>query len=124
MRAATNAGQRGIKLAQTLDYDHVSLSVASAVQVMLQREVAKLGRVLTYRVIVSNFEAALRAARANLALSVEPREVAEPFAKAHGLRVTPLTDTWAKRRFAICFRGEAGLSAAARLLLGHLRGMA
>lgn len=113
-----------LSLAQTLDYDHVSLSVASAVQVMLQREAAKLGRVLTYRVIVSNFEAALRVVRANLALSVVPREVAEPFANAHGLRVIPLTDTWAKRRFTICFREESGLSAAARLLLGHLRGMA
>ena len=90
-------------------------------QVMLQRVSATLGKALTYRVIVSNFEAALRVVRANLAISVVPREVADPFAKAHGLRVIPLGDPWAKRRFAICFRDEASLSAAARLLLGHLQ---
>jgi hypothetical protein len=34
--------------------------------------------------------------------------------------VIPLTDAWAKRNFAICYRSEVNLSAAARLLLKHL----
>jgi hypothetical protein len=42
------------------------------------------------------------------------------YAHTHGLRVLPLTDGWAQRRFAICFRDEASLSAAARLLVAHL----
>jgi DNA-binding transcriptional LysR family regulator len=78
--------------------------------------------VVVHRVIVSNFEAALRVVRANLAISVVPREVAEPYARTYGLRVLPLTDDWAQRRFAICFRDEASLSAAARLLVAHLVG--
>jgi DNA-binding transcriptional LysR family regulator len=118
------AERQTLCFADTLDYAFVSLPVASAVQVMLQREAAKLGRVLTTRVIVSNFEAALRVVRANLALSVVPEEVATPFAIAYGLRVMPLTDVWAQRRFAICCRDEAGLSKAAGLLLGHLRAVA
>lgn len=32
----------------------------------------------------------------------------------------PLTDAWARRRFAICFRGEAALSPSAQLLVAHL----
>jgi DNA-binding transcriptional LysR family regulator len=107
-------------LAQTLDHEHVSLPVSSAVQVMLQRAAALQGKRIRHRVIVSNFEAALRVVRANLAISVVPREVAEPYAATYGLRVLPLMEPWAQRRFAICFRDEAGLSAAAQLLVRHL----
>lgn len=107
-------------LAQTLDYEHVSLPVTSAVQMMLQRAAALLGRAIIHRVIVSNFEAALRVVRANLAISVVPREVAESYALTYGLRVLPLVEPWASRRFAICFRDEASLSMPAQLLVNHL----
>jgi DNA-binding transcriptional LysR family regulator len=109
-----------VRLVQTLDYEHVSLPVNSAVQVMLQRAAAQLGKTIVHRVIVSNFEAALRVVRANLAISVVPREVAGPYAAAYGLRTLPLAESWATRRFAICYREEAGLSAAAQLLVAHL----
>lgn len=114
------AAYETVRLEQTLDYEHVSLPVTSAVQVMLQRAAALQGKAIVHRVIVSNFEAALRVVRANLAISVVPREVAEPYAATCGLRVLPLTEPWAQRRFAICFRDETGLSAAAKLLVGHL----
>jgi DNA-binding transcriptional LysR family regulator len=116
------AGQETLTFEQTLAHEHVSLPAHSAVQVLLQRAAALKGRVVVHRVIVSNFEAALRVVRANLAISVVPREVAEPYARTYGLRVLPLTDDWAQRRFAICFRDEASLSAAARLLVAHLVG--
>ncbi|MFC5523089.1 LysR family transcriptional regulator [Polaromonas jejuensis] len=109
-----------LRFEQTLDYEHVSLPVHSAVQVMLQRAAALLGKAIVHRVIVSNFEAALRVVRANLAISVVPHEVAEAYARTYGLRVLPLDEPWASRRFAICFRDEAGLSAAAQLLVNHL----
>lgn len=115
------AGARSVRFEQTLDYEHVSLPVNSAVQVMLQRSAAVLGRALVHRVIVSNFEAALRVVHANLAISVVPQEVAQPYAASRELCVIPLDESWALRHFAICFRDEAGLSAAARLLLVHLQ---
>jgi len=105
---------------QTLDYEHVSLPVQSAVQMLLQRAAALKGKAIMHRVIVSNFEAVLRVVRANLAISVVPREVAEPYARTYGLRVVPLLDAWASRRFAICFRDASSLSAAAQLLVSHL----
>ena len=114
------AANETVRLEQTLDYEHVSLPVNSAVQVLLQRAAALQGKAIVHRVIVSNFEAALRVVRANLAISVVPREVAEPYAATYGLRVLPLVEPWARRRFAICFRDEAGLSAAAQLLVKHL----
>ena len=114
------AGRETLTFEETLAHEHVSLPAHSAVQVMLQRAAALKGKAVVHRVIVSNFEAALRVVRANLAISVVPREVAEPYARTYGLRVMPLSDGWARRRFAICFRDEAGLSAAARVLVRHL----
>ncbi len=109
-----------LQFAQTLDYDHVSLPVTSAVQVMLQRAAAVEGRTLHYRVIVSNFDAALRVVRANLAISVVPSQVAQPYAQVYGLRVIPLAEPWAQRQFAVFCKDAAGLSAPARLLMAHL----
>jgi len=118
------AGRRSVRFEQTLDHEHVSLPVTSAVQVMLKRAAAALGKTLVNRVIVSNFEAALRVVKANLAISVVPQEVAQPYAAAHNLRVIALDEPWAQREFAICFRDEASLSPAARLLMAHLQAQA
>lgn len=88
---------------------------------MLGRAAAAAGRRVQHRVVVTNFEAALRVVRANLAISVVPREAAEAYLEVYGLRCIPLDEPWAQRRFAICFRGVDSLSAAARLLIEHLR---
>jgi DNA-binding transcriptional LysR family regulator len=114
------AKHKTLRFEQTLDYEHVSLPVNSAVQVMLQRAAGRLGRNLIHRVIVSNFEAALRVVRAGLAISLVPREVAELQAKTYGLHVIPLDEPWAKRRFIVCYRDAQQLSPAAQLLVGHL----
>jgi DNA-binding transcriptional LysR family regulator len=114
------AARKSLRFEQTLDYEHVSMPVNSAVQVMLQRAAARIGRSVNYRVIVTNFEAALRVVRAGLAISLVPREVAQPHATAWGLKLIPLADAWAQRRFIICFRDMPALSPAAQLLVDHL----
>lgn len=114
------AGRKTLRFEQTLDYEHVSLPVNSAVQVLLHRAAAQLGRTLSHRVIVTSFEAALRVVRAGLAISLVPREVAEIHARAYGLNVVPLAEPWAQRRFIICFRDAQALSPAAQLLASHL----
>ncbi len=114
------ATRKSLRFEQTLDYEHVSLPVNSAVQVMLQREAARLGRMLIHRVIVTNFEAALRVVRAGLAISLVPREVAEVYTAAYGLKIIPLAEPWARRRFIICFKDAKSLSPSAQLLVDHL----
>jgi DNA-binding transcriptional LysR family regulator len=104
----------------TLEFDHVGLPASTAVHTMLARAAAIIGRPLGYRAVVSTFEASLRCVRANLGIAVVPLEVADPVASAHGLKILPLTDSWANRRFAICFHDETRLSPAARLLVAHL----
>ncbi|MBG9387598.1 LysR family transcriptional regulator [Caenimonas aquaedulcis] len=112
--------RKTLRFEETLDWEHVSLPVNSAVQVMLQREAARLCRSLIHRVIVTNFEAALRVVRAGLAVSLVPREVAEVYAASYGLRIVPLAEPWAQRRFIICFRDAKALSPSAQLLVDHL----
>jgi DNA-binding transcriptional LysR family regulator len=115
------AARSTLKFVDTLDYEQVSMPVSSAVHVMLARAAAAGGRRILQRVVVTNFEAALRVVRANLAISVVPREVAEPYLDVYGLRCIALDEPWARRRFAICFRGDDSLSPAARLFIAHLR---
>jgi DNA-binding transcriptional LysR family regulator len=115
------AQKQSLKFADTLDYEQVSLPVSSAVHVMLARAAAAVGKRVLHRVVVTNFEAALRVVRANLAICVVPREVAEAYLEVYGLRCIPLNEPWARRRFAICYRDGESLSAAARLLIEHLR---
>lgn len=116
------AKRKGVRFVDTLDYEHVSLPLASAVHVMLQRAAAAQGRNLVHRVVVANFEAAMRVVRARLAISVVPREVAEIHAQAYGVRILTLNESWALRRFIICHRSNA--SPAAQLLVDHLASQA
>ncbi|MBO0941991.1 LysR family transcriptional regulator [Acidovorax temperans] len=109
-----------VRFADVLGYEFVSMPALSAVQVLLARAAAVEGKTLAHRVLVSNFDAALRVVRANLAISVVPREVAVPFAQTAPVRIVPLSDAWAQRRFAICYRDEQALSPAAQLLVKHL----
>ena len=115
------AKKKSLKFADTLDYEQVSLPVSSAVHVMLARAAAAVGKRVLHRVVVTNFEAALRVVRANLAICVVPREVAEGYLEIYGLLCIPLDEPWARRRFAICYRDGESLSAAARLLMEHLQ---
>ena len=115
------ARRRRCSFEETLAFDHGGLPASTAVHTMLARAAAIIGRPLSYRAVVSTFDAALRCVRAGLGIAVVPREVVDPMAQSFGLRVVPLSDAWAERRFAICFRSEANLSPAAKLLVAHLR---
>jgi DNA-binding transcriptional LysR family regulator len=114
------ASRKKVRFEDTLEWEHVSLPVNSAVQVMIHRAAAQIGKPIRQRIVVTNFEAALRVVRAGLAISLVPREVAEIYAQAYGLKIIPLAEPWAERRFIICFREADSLSTAAHLLVEHL----
>jgi DNA-binding transcriptional LysR family regulator len=86
---------------------------------MLNRAAARAGGRLSYRVIVSTFDAALRVVSANLGASVIPRQVAAE-AQRKEVVIVPLTDRWAQRRFAVWFRSVDELQSAAARLLAFL----
>jgi DNA-binding transcriptional LysR family regulator len=114
------ANRRGVSFADSLDWEHVGLPVNSAVLITMARTAAEHGRHLNFRMIVTNFGAAMRVVRARLAISVVPAEAAAPFVDAYGLRIIPLTDAWAQRRFTLCYRDERALAPAARDLVEYL----
>ena len=114
------ARSRSLRFEQTLDYEHVGLQPSAAVTTMLQRAAARAGRVLTFRVVVSNFDAAFRVVAAGLAISVVPQQVAASYAKMLDVQLVPLIDAWASRRFAVCFRRFDELPPPAQRLVEHL----
>lgn len=110
--------------AQTLDYRHIGMPAQTAVQTMLNRHAAILGRRIDYRAVVSTFDAALRCVRADLGLAILPTEIAAPVAQALGIHAVPLRDDWARRQFAICSRDFDALSPAGNLLVAFLQARA
>ncbi|WP_119157165.1 LysR family transcriptional regulator [Caldimonas tepidiphila] len=113
-------GQRELRFEQTLDHEHVGLPPSAAVHQQLQRAAASLGRTITYRVIVSNFDSAFRVVAANLGVSVIPIQVSATYEQMLGIRSIPLTDPWAERNFAICFRDCQALQPAAQRMVDYL----
>jgi DNA-binding transcriptional LysR family regulator len=118
------ARRRRVAFEQTLDFEHVGLPPSTAVHAMLSRAAARAGGVLRYRAVVSNFDAALRVVAAGLGVSVIPLQVGQSHARHGALRVLPLSNPWAARRFALCHAAPGQLSAAAARLLDHLAAQA
>jgi DNA-binding transcriptional LysR family regulator len=118
------AKRRSVRFEDTLDYEHVGLPPATAVHTMLQRAAARAGKTMSYRVIVSSFDAAFRVVAAGLGISVVPLEVAGTYRQALGIEAIPLADAFAARRFAVCFRDFDALQPAARRLVEHLEARA
>lgn len=114
------ADKKSIDFAQTLAYDHVGLPPHSSVHTMLRRAAANLGKTISYRAIVSNFDATFRVAAAGLGISVVPVEVAQPYRRTLGLRVIPLSDPWAYRRFVVCCKDFDALQPPAQRLMKYL----
>jgi DNA-binding transcriptional LysR family regulator len=115
------ARRKRLHFEETLAHPSIGVAPGGMMSTLLHREAAQLGHALTYRIQINNFDSACRIVAAGLGLAVLPKEVTQPFAQAAGLVMVPLADAWAKRRFVICSRDEALLSATARLLLAHLR---
>jgi len=114
------ARRKTLKFEQTLEHPQVGLPPGSAMQKVLWRAAAATGKVLVPRVVVSTFDSALRVAQARLAIAVVPQEAAQPYVSVYGLKLVPLSDEWAERRIAICYRDDRSLSRAAKRLVEHL----
>ncbi|HYD55899.1 MAG TPA: LysR substrate-binding domain-containing protein [Burkholderiales bacterium] len=113
--------QKRIAFVDTLGFDHIEIRSGSIVQSTLRRAAAKARRAVRYRMQVSTFEAACRSVAAGLGIAMVPREaIGEALERALDLRLVPLADPWAERRFVICMRSREALSEAAGLLAAHL----
>jgi DNA-binding transcriptional LysR family regulator len=114
------AGREQLRFDETLDHPSVGVVQGGLMDLLMRREAAKRGRELSHRMTVSSMDAACRIVAAGLGVAVLPRESAIVQAQVSGLRLVPLAEPWALRRFVIVSRSESGLSASARLLAEHL----
>jgi DNA-binding transcriptional LysR family regulator len=118
------AGEASLRFDQTLAHEHVGLLPSTAVHTMLRRAAARAGKTVSYRVIVSSFDAAFRVVAAGLGISVVPLEVAETYRPVLGIKIVPLTDAWAQRRFVVCFKNFDALQPAAQRMVDYLESRA
>jgi len=51
---------------------------------------------------------------------VAPEEVGQSYAKLLNVRIVPLANAWARRRFVICFRAYDTLQPAAQHIVDYL----
>jgi DNA-binding transcriptional LysR family regulator len=115
------ATRRMLTFEETLDHEHVDIVGRSIMKTTQQSHAAATGKLVRYRIQVSSVPAACRIVAANLALAIVPREEAVAIQHVRELKVIPLRNAWAKRRFVIAVRSEAALSVPARLLVQSLR---
>lgn len=115
------AGRTSVSFEDTLDFEQIDIVAGSIMQAVQQRYAAAAGKTIRYRIQVSTVDAACRIVAANLAIAIVPREVAGALQQVLGLRIIPLGNAWARRKFVICVRDDAALSVPARLLLDSLR---
>jgi DNA-binding transcriptional LysR family regulator len=118
------AGRKRVRFEETLSLPAIGVAPGGMMETMLRRQAALVGRSPAYRIQVSSLDAACRIVAAGLGHAVMPREAIAPGAAAAGLVLLPLAEPWAERRFVVCSRPEAGLSATARLLVEHLKAKA
>jgi DNA-binding transcriptional LysR family regulator len=110
-----------IAFVDTLRFDQIDIRAGSIVQSTLRRAAAQSGQTPRYRIQVSNFEAACRSIAAGLGIAIMPREaIGEAHAGALALRLVPLTDRWAARKFVMCLRSRDTLTQAAGMLVDYL----
>jgi DNA-binding transcriptional LysR family regulator len=118
------AHKRMLKMEDIVDEDLVSLDDASAIYRLLVEKAAELGRHLRLQVKVRSFEVACQMVRQGLGISVLPGEALRPVARALDLALVPLSNTWARREFDVCYPDGSDLPAPARRLADLLRARA
>ena len=98
------ASNESINFDESLAYDYVGLSETSAIHAFLLQAADDLGRVLRFRVEVSNFEAACRMVASHVGIGVIPETAGRRYLKDLPLKLISLNDAWALRRLHICVR--------------------
>lgn len=114
------ARRKSLRFEDTLLHPFIGVAPGGTMDTLLRRQAALLGRLPSYRIQVSSLDAACRIVAAGLGVAILPLEATAGQARAAGLVTLKLRDPWALRRFVICSRTDATLSATARLLLEHL----
>lgn len=111
------ADRKEVYFEDTLDFDHVGLSEASAIHAFLQQAASTAHRPLKTRIQVGNFESICRMVEAGAGIGVLPESAARRYMKTTTISIVPLSDEWAARNLQICVRSLSLLPRFARQLI-------
>jgi DNA-binding transcriptional LysR family regulator len=115
------ANRTSIAFADTLDFDHVGLSQTSTLHVFLQEQAQLLGRHISLRAQLGNFEALCRMVQAQIGVGVLTELPAQRHARTMNIRIVQLEDEWCVRPQFICVRSMDELPPFARTFVELLR---
>ncbi|MDE1948587.1 MAG: LysR family transcriptional regulator [Burkholderiales bacterium] len=113
-----------VSFADLIERDLVGLEGSSTLTRLLEAQAAVLLHPIALRVQVRSFEAVCRAVEARLGVGVLPLHAARSFAAAMGLRVLPLSESWAERGMLLCARSQPAANAPLGALMDHLQARA
>lgn len=115
------AERSDLLFADCLAHDFVGLNRGSSLLDVVASAATDAGRPLNLRVQVRSFDAMCQMIAAGLGVGVLPLDACRAMLPARHLAAVRLADDWARRWLLLGHLGEATLSQAAALLLGHLR---
>ncbi len=113
-------GKKAIHFNDTLDFQHVGLQPGSSLLGQLNSEAAELGRSVSFAVQVTSFDGVRRMVDSGLGIAILPDGAVLPVAREGRLKITPLSDTWARRTLYVGVREAGALTLAARNMLIRL----
>ncbi|MGJ7611612.1 MULTISPECIES: LysR family transcriptional regulator [unclassified Variovorax] len=117
------AGRRRVTLAEVVevaDIEFVGLPADSALQQLVATQARSLGRHLSYRVRVHNFEAVCRMVEQGIGVGIVPQTAAARCARTMKIARASLAEAWAQRTLLACVRASQALPLNAQRMLQHL----
>ncbi|MGL4636108.1 MAG: LysR substrate-binding domain-containing protein [Beijerinckiaceae bacterium] len=106
---------------ETLDVDQVGLEEGSSIQALLAEAATAAGREACLKLRVASFDGLLAMVEAGIGVAVLPESCIKRQLAARRIACRSLSDPWAHRKLMLVTSAEAGLTAAATRLFGHLR---
>lgn len=114
------AAKAEFRFVDALDYEFIGLHTGSAINRIVSRAADDLKRTIKLKVQVTGFDALCFMVNSELGIGVLPLAIAKRYSKMFGMRILPISETWAQRRILIGVRSFESLPAAARLFIEHL----
>lgn len=110
-----------LAFADLVDYPFISMQRDSSILALYRAKAIEAGRALRECSHATSFESVRRMVSAGLGVAILPALAATSTRSDEKVLVRPLSESWAHRPLVICVRNPDSLSAAARLLIEHLR---
>jgi DNA-binding transcriptional LysR family regulator len=109
-----------VRLAQTLEFEHIGLHEGSTLLDFLRRQFQRNGYDRTLRIQVRSFEAMCRIVEAGVGIGVVPESAARRHAQTMNIKLLELEDDWALRDRSVLVRNRLSLPRSALALIDML----